>query len=136
MAVFGKSFSGKGESGPEKICVLRSGTGFCRIPDGKPRAILPVWGKSAFPLTIPFREMLYPVSFRRVMRLPFMTGFAVPSMQAVLRRDIMPQYTVLAETGKHRLENIAIIAAAAITAAVTVLSMTVFKDPGFHLDLD
>ena len=59
MAVFGKSFSGKGESGPEKICVLRSGTGFCRIPDGKPRAILPVWGKSAFPLTTPFREMLY-----------------------------------------------------------------------------
>ena len=48
----------------------------------------------------------------------------------------MPQYTVSAETGKHRLENIAIIAAVAITAAVTVLSMTVFKDPGFHLDLD
>jgi hypothetical protein len=59
MAVFGKSFSGKGESGPEKICVLRSGTGFCRIPDGKPQGDFAVLEGSGLPMTIPFREMLY-----------------------------------------------------------------------------
>ena len=48
----------------------------------------------------------------------------------------MPQDNMPAETGKHPIENIAIIAAAVITAAVTALSLTVFKDPGFHLDLD
>ena len=48
----------------------------------------------------------------------------------------MPQDNIPAGTGKHPVETIAIIAAAIITAVLTALSLTVFKDPGFHLDLD